>query len=190
MIHAVSLRTSTSTILARRGDRATPWKHSRQGSQRVEEIRHRLYVDDLNGDGETAYKAQHLKESAQTIFSEVLFELQKWHSNIPDLEAVEGLSSEQEPSYAKHRLGAKEDERKMLGMPWNKRNDTIAASFPNQQAKPTKRGIMGNLASFYDPLGRVSPTTLAGKMLYRDVCDSRVTWDKQPVSNLLNRWYV
>lgn len=52
-------------------------ENSRQGSQRFEEIRRSLYVDDLNGDGETVYKAQYLKESAQTIFSEAHFELQK-----------------------------------------------------------------------------------------------------------------
>ena len=73
----------------------------------------------------------------------------------------------------------------MLGIPWNKRNDTIAVSFPNQQAEPTKRGVLGNIASFYDPLEPVSTTTLTRKMLYRDVCDSRVTWDKQLLSNLL-----
>ena len=154
----------------------------------VEEILRSLYVDDLISGGATVQKAQHLKESAQAIFSEAQFELHKWHSNIPVLETDVTGSSEQESSYAKQQLGAKQGETKLLGMPWNKEEDTIAVTFPSPLEQPTKRDLLGSLARIYDPLGLVSPTTLTGKMLYRDVCDSRIAWDKTLPRLLLNRW--
>jgi hypothetical protein len=44
------------------------------------------------------------------------------------------------------------------------------------------------LAKIYDPLGLVSPTTLIGKLLYRDVCDLKPAWDA-PVPRQPNiRW--
>ena len=122
-----------------------------------------------------------MKESAQAIFSEAQFELHKWHSNIPALETDVTGSSEQESSYAKQQT-------KLLGIPWNKEEDTIAVTFPSSPEQPTKRDLLGSLARIYDPLGLVSPTTLTGKMLYRDVCDSRIVWDKTLPSLLLNRW--
>ena len=55
---------------------------------KVEEIKRNLYVDDLISGGETSPRAMRLKETTQTIFGEANFELHKWHSNDPDLEAA------------------------------------------------------------------------------------------------------
>ena len=157
----------------------------------VEEILRSLYVDDLITGGPTVRETQHLKESAQTIFSEAQFELHKWHSNVPVLEndtLQEERSSEQESSYAKQQMGAKPGETKLLEMPWDKEKDTIAVVFPTQPLEPTKRELLGSLARIYDPLGLGSPTILEGKVLYREVCDSRLAWDKALSGIALDKW--
>ena len=41
----------------------------------------------------------------------------------------------------------------------------------------TKRGVLCKLGSIYDPLGLVSPVTLVGKCLYREVCCEKLAWD-------------
>lgn len=87
-------------------------------------------------------------------------------------------SSEPEQSYAKEQLGVKKGETRLLGLTWDKTKDTIGVTFPAQPAEPTKRGILGKIAKCYDPLGLVSPVTLAGKVLYRGACDLRTGWDK------------
>ena len=92
-----------------------------------------------------------------------------------------------EQSYAKQHLGVKKGESKLLGLPWDKKRDTIQVSFPSQAADTTKRGILGKIAKVYDPLGLVSPLTLCGKMLYRDACDIWVTWNTQLPGDLINR---
>ena len=53
----------------------------------VEEIKKSLYVDDVITGGETTEKVHKLKESAVAVFGEAQFELHKWHSNEPELEA-------------------------------------------------------------------------------------------------------
>ena len=35
------------------------------------------------------------------------------------------------------------------------------------------------LASIYDPLGCISPYPLTGKMIYRNVCDLKIPWDRE-----------
>ena len=91
-------------------------------------------------------------------------------------------------SYAKHKLGVKEGESKMLGLLWDKTEDTLAVTFPEEPTNVTKRGILRFLASVYDPLGVASPTTLTGKCLYREVCDCRLSWDEKVSDRIGQMW--
>ena len=114
--------------------------------------------------------------------------MHKWHLNEPALEAETTPPVEVEQSYAKQDIGVKKGESKLLGLPWDKKRDTIQVSFPSQAADPTKRGIIGKIAKVYDLLGLVLPLTFCGKMLYRDACNIWVTWDTQLPGDLINRW--
>ena len=51
----------------------------------------------------------------------------------------------------------------------------------------TKRGILSKVARVYDLLGLVSPCTLAGKLLYREACESKVGWDSPLKESLAKR---
>lgn len=155
----------------------------------VQEIKESLYVDDLIGGAETMTEAQHLKESARSIFNDAHFQLHKWHSNEPTLEIDSQQTREHEQiSFAKEQLGVKSGETKLLGLTWDKTKDTIEVAFPTQPAESTKRGILRKIARIYDPLGLVSPVTLAGKVLFREACDTRIGWDKPLPSDLKAKW--
>ncbi|XP_028407828.1 uncharacterized protein LOC114530405 [Dendronephthya gigantea] len=91
-------------------------------------------------------------------------------------------------SYAKDQLGVLQGETKLLGLPWNKHNDTLGVTFPNKPDENTKREILRFLASVYDPLGFVSPVTLLGKIIFREVCDKHLPWDEKLSDNLGQQW--
>ena len=84
-------------------------------------------------------------------------------------------------------LGAVEHPKKRR-RPWDKENDTIAASLPLEKAEPTKRGILSKVAKIYDPLGLASPISLGGKLLYRDVCDAKRNWGDKLPNELMQNW--
>ena len=42
------------------------------------------------------------------------------------------------------------------------------------------------MAKIYDPLGFIAPTTLQGKLLYRDACGGKKAWDA-PLSQVLEK---
>ena len=122
-----------------------------------------MYVDDLISGGSNVAKAQDLKDNTTEIFSDVGFDLHKWHSNEPELEDQCTKSENNgEITFAKEQLGSAGDQCKLLGLPWNKREDTLSGAFPEEKAKPTKREVLGKLPRVYDPLGLVSPTTFQG----------------------------
>ena len=60
------------------------------------------------------------------------FSSHKWHSNIPEIETL-SVSEVEEPqvssTYAKLTVGTRPHESKILGVPWNKEEDTFSINF-------------------------------------------------------------
>ena len=123
--------------------------------------------------------------------SDASFELHKWHSKEPQLEDRPPSTPYEEQSYAKQQLQAQSSGSKLLGVKWNKEENTIAVQFPEVVSKPTKREVLKKLAKVYDPLGLASPTVLQGKQIFRKICDSKAPW-ASPISEDLRmqfqRW--
>ena len=157
----------------------------------VAEIRRSLYVDDLLSGKPTVAEAKDLKEGAIKIFQDAKFTLHKWHSNNPELES-EQSSVETENTFAKQQLGAPTDpESGLLGLSWNKEADEFSVVVPEMKPNVTKRELLSNLASIYDPLGLVPPVTLKGKTIYRETCKAKTAWDAslpEPQAAEYGRW--
>ena len=47
---------------------------------------------------------------------------------------------------------------------------------------------MSELASVYDPTGLISPAHLIGKILYREICESRISWDESVPQTIKLKW--
>jgi hypothetical protein len=105
---------------------------------------------------------------------------------VDEVHQVSELSDEQ--SYAKTQLMVKPKESKVLGLKWYKQSDMLKISFPSEEVPAMKRGILSKLAKIYDPLGLVSPLTLEGKLLFRDVWDAKLPWDVEINKEQLKRW--
>ena len=145
----------------------------------VAEISRSLYVDDLISGASDVGKCQDLKSDATEVFTDASFELHKWHSNAPKLEdQCANPENSEDTTYAKEQLGSTTGECKLLGLAWNKTEDTLSVVFPDEKVKPTKREVLGKLARVYDPLGLVSPMTLQGK----------ISWDAPLPDKLAKLW--
>ena len=127
------------------------------------------------------------KSSAIEIMDDAKLELHKWNSNVAELED-NSTAANDEQSFAKQQLQVLPSESKLLGLKWNKSTDTISVEFPEQTPITTKRGVLATLAKIYDPLGLVSPITLHRKLIYRDVCDLKASWDADLPQKSQQRW--
>ena len=106
-----------------------------------------------------------IKEKSTELFEKGDFNLHKWNSNVPSLES-KSAEGKQELTYAKQILSQDSNEIKILGLCWNK------------EKRPTKRNILSELTSVYDPIGLISPSHLIDKILYREVCKLKIPWDE------------
>ncbi len=165
----------------------------------VKEIRDGLYVDDLMAGGVRVEEVAEKKVKATEIFQDATFRLHKWHSNVRELEepsdadvdAEEPSDADvdaEEPTYAKQQLGSKQTETKLLGLPWDKTQDNLSVVTCNEKPATTKRAALSQLAKVYDPLGLVSPTTLFGKLLYREMCEAKFSWDVEFPEVFQKKW--
>ena len=67
----------------------------------------------------------------------------------------------------------------MLGLIWDKREDSFFIQTPSVKKNATKQNILSTLASICDPLGFVSLFLLVGKIIYRNLCDLKFSWDEE-----------
>ena len=105
----------------------------------VAEIKDDLYVDHLISGGNNFEQVTSLKDIAIAIFNQAGFKLHKWHSNVSILEEKEIATDDH--MYAKQQLGVKLNETQMLGLPWNKDEDTLTVEILSEVKKLTKRTI-------------------------------------------------
>ena len=142
----------------------------------VVELQKSLFVDDLMGGKTTVEQAQTTKDDAIEIFNHATFTLHKWRSNRRELE--ETSSGNEEKTFAKQQLGTpSEGEANILGLAWSKDKDELKVVVPLGEVTTTKRGILSKLARIYYPIGLLSPRTLQGKIIYREVCEKKISWD-------------
>ncbi|XP_046863210.1 uncharacterized protein LOC124456953 [Xenia sp. Carnegie-2017] len=162
------------------------------------EIKDGLYVDDLMEGGTNVGEVLLKKKKTIEIFSDATFKLHKWHSNAAEMEKSNNDLPEQDidqtnATYAKEQLGTVDTGAKILGLPWNKLQDTFSVVVEKEEsAATTKRGALSQLAKIYDPIGLISPTMLTGKLLYRKMCESRLSWDQEfddVMGKLWRDWY-
>ena len=152
----------------------------------VNELKEGTYVDDINLGGSDVDETRGLKEAAIKVFSDGKFELHKWHSNASELE--EPAPSDSELTYAKESLGTGQAETKLLGLTWDKGQDTLSVTFPKFNETPTKRVVLRSIAQVYNPIGIASPILLTARVIFRDICDKKVPWDNELPEDLRKRW--
>ena len=128
-----------------------------------------MYVDDLVTGGNNLEEVKEIKQNSVQLFKKESFNLHKRNSNVPELESEN--SNQSELTYAKQALTQGSNETN---------TDTISVVTPTfkKNHQLTKRNILSELASVYDPTGLISPAHLIGKILYREICESRISWNE------------
>ena len=149
-----------------------------------------LYIDDLIKGGFSVDRLQTFRTLVSQIFGDAKFTLHKWQSNVPLLEASDDLEKDSDSTYAKQKFGEGEEEGKLLGLGWNKTEDTLSVNIPerNIAGEHTKRTVLQFLPKVFDPLGFGCPALLVGKIIFKDICQTKIGWDTPLPDNLRKRW--
>ena len=134
-------------------------------------INENFYVDDGIGSSSTVSDAIITLSEAKQILSNCNIRLHKIMSNSQDvLEAFP--PSERAEGY--HSLSCDDNEgHRTLGVLWDPWNDNFIMKVNLPERPFTKRGILSEVNSIFDPIGMVSPVALGGKLIQRLVIPTK-----------------
>jgi Pao retrotransposon peptidase/Family of unknown function (DUF5641)/Protein of unknown function (DUF1759)/Putative peptidase (DUF1758)/Integrase zinc binding domain len=134
-----------------------------------------FYVDDILSGADTLEKAKEIQLQLAAMLKSGGFDLHKWVSNSPQL--LNQLDSQYRVQLADN------NSVKALGLTWQPTQDFFLISSGQEMMKDqavTKRTVLSNIASLYDPLGLAGPIVVTAKLLLQRLWSKQMDWD-QPI---------
>lgn len=146
-------------------------------------IKECMYVDDLVHGAHSENEMNIIYDQLRSALSAGGFNLRKWSSN-----SVEFLAKIPEID----REIVQNDLIKTLGLHWNMSTDELSfeINIPNEKhdIPLTKRMLLSQIASFFDPLGLISPVIIGAKHLIQSTWKKKIDWDEKVPSEIKERW--
>ncbi|UYV73416.1 hypothetical protein LAZ67_10003104 [Cordylochernes scorpioides] len=123
-----------------------------------------FYVDDLLTGAQTIAEAKELIDQLTDLMKKGGFHLRKWNSNCHEIVShVEEINEEKKINLEKGAIS------KILGIVWDHVQDTFRVNITLPEEVVTKRDLLSNIARIFDPLGFLSPTTVALKIIMQEL---------------------
>ncbi|XP_055522742.1 uncharacterized protein LOC129716922 [Wyeomyia smithii] len=153
----------------------------------VEKAEKGIYVDDILTGASSEAEAKNLRQQLTEIFAAGGFQLRKWASNsaevsegVPDADLEVKIPIDENPNST----------IKALGMQWQPCSDQFHFSYqPTEILQPTKRIILSQIASLFDPLGLLSPIIVKAKLVMQRMWIPRRVIDMRNWSRLYLHGY-
>jgi len=160
-------------------------RYQKEYSQVAQFLIDSLYVDDLPGGAADPSKGFEFYRSAKELMTKGGFNLRKWRTNCQSLQ--------KQINEAEGSEGEVNRIVRILGLSWDTEADCFVFHFDDlisfvNSLPPTKRSLLKVSAKIFDPLGFLSPITIGAKMLFQQVCISKIKWDQTLQGEALRKW--
>ena len=159
-------------------DQATPESGAEAAATAVHT---NFYMDDFLRSERTPEAAVKMQREMTKMLAAGGFRLTKWLSNsrqvLEEVPAAERALGDTDLS--RHTLPT----AKTLGVIWNSEDDTFSFRVNGTDAQATKREVLRQTASVFDPLGIVAPFTIKAKILMQRLWMLNLEWD-EPLAEL------
>lgn len=145
-----------------------------------------FYVDNLLTGASTIKDAEIIQDQVIKLLALGGFELRQWASN--DKLLLNNIPNKKEPNVI---INFDDDTNiKTLGIQWEPNRDIFIFKTKDIVNKdPTKRVILSQLSSLFDPLGLVTPIIIQGKILMQTIWKANIDWDEVVPETIANDWH-
>jgi hypothetical protein len=149
-------------------------------------IRDDMYLDDLMTSCSSRQEAVTVQQEARLLVEGAGFKFKKWVSNVA--EVLEGIPTEDRA--AGFALSSKDSagDSHVLGVVWKVEEDSFSYEQPDWTTGNTKRQILSQLTSLWDPMGFLSPFVVRAKILVQELWKLKTAWDERVPSDFLQNW--
>jgi hypothetical protein len=76
----------------------------------------------------------------------------------------------------------------LLGVKWDTEFDTLSVSLPEFEGKLTRRAILSQIASVFDPCGWIGPCLLPAKRFQAELWRTKLAWDDEIPHEEARKW--
>ena len=159
-------------------------KFSSSDSEFVQRFLEDLYVDDCTLGCRSVEEGKEFYEKSMTVLENGGFHLRKWVTNHKMLQDFFDMRKD----------GSVESNlKKVLGVQWDLDSDEFVFSFVEilklaRSLPMTKRNVLKVGATFFDPLGFISPITTRVKSIFQLLCKDKSDWDDKISGDILSVW--
>lgn len=171
-------RESTRQHVGNDPDKMNAWKF----------IRHDFYVDDGLTSVADVDSAVKLIEATRQLCSESKMHLHKFVST--HAEALSALPASEKNSKVDVLTFYPEENipERALGLTWDLKHDVFRFPLVAWKGSLTRRSVLSEVMSFYDPLGFIAPCLLPAKGILQELCRAKATWDDPLPIQLAQKW--
>ena len=145
-----------------------------------------FYVDDFLKSVDDVSSATQLASEMTSLMKAGGFNLTKWLSNSQEVLSQVPLDRQQ-PSVSSISLCDAPTQR-ALGIKWEVSCDCFTFTPTLEGSDDTRRGILSQTVSLFDPLGLVSPVVLAARFILQQLCKLKVGWDDPIPGDIAAQW--
>ena len=169
--------------------RKTASDNCHQYGQEVSNIlRRNFYVDDMLKSFSSTDAAINAIHKVMDLCREGGFKLTKFSSN--DVDVLKSITDEYRKDGVKDKdlqIGTLPED-KALGVKWNIQDDTLGFTIKMSKKATTRRGLLSDLSSVYDPLGFGAPFLLKGRLIIQQLCKNNINWDEPIDEHTAYEW--
>lgn len=147
-----------------------------------------FYVDDLLSGSDNEEDCYLIFEELHSILGAACFPLRKWCSNSMSL--LHRLPHVQEDPNFMVNLSNENDVVSALGLWWQPSIDSFRFTMKNwiPPISMTKRNILSDINSVYDPIGLITPVLIKGKVFIQQIWSQKMSWDAVLSDELRSKW--
>ncbi|XP_076848178.1 uncharacterized protein LOC143493558 [Brachyhypopomus gauderio] len=163
-------------------------KKNETTAEAAKTIERNFYLDDCLTAVASEEQAISLSQSLKALCSRGGFNLTKWVSNS---RRVLSCIPENERALEVKDLDLSKDTmptERALGVQWCTESDTFRFKVNVPERPTTRRGILSIVNSVYDPQGLVAPCILPAKLILRELCQEKLSWDEEITERHSRRW--
>lgn len=163
---------------------ATLMKHFKDNPSTTSTILEKnIYVDNVLTSFPDEQQTLEFYSESRKLLSNAGFNLRSWNSNCSTLKTM----ATQEKSVDNDSIV------KILGMNWDTESDNIVYQQLNIQENNrsiTKREVLRQSSSIFDPLGIITPVTVKAKLFIQNLWKAKLDWDEMLPHELEVKWQV
>ncbi|XP_076660299.1 uncharacterized protein LOC143363619 [Halictus rubicundus] len=151
-------------------------------------LRSSVYVDDVFMGAPDKQLLEQTRIQVCQLLSRGGFNLRKWAGN--DAECLRNIP-ESTHSHAVDLRIFQDSELKVLGVRWMPSDDAFyfnLQKFAVRQEKMSKRELLSEIATLFDPLGWLSPIIIRAKILMQQQWLEKISWDDCVSDNTRESW--